>query len=821
MSSIGMTFWRNLRYAVRNLRNRPALTIAAIASLAIGIGANTALFSVLNAALFRPLGIRDPAPVFSVAQRAFLAPNGRLTFFESPVFQAMREQAAPLLDLAAYDNEGVDLTTESGVHSALGALVTANYFKLLGVSPILGRDFTPDEDRVDGASPVTVISERLWRSQFHSDATAPGRTLRINGHLFTVIGVMPGSFTGTVVGSAPEVWVPSVMLYSIDQLGARIRRQGGDPLHDRSMAWLNPLARLAPGVSPEAARARLNAIFQPFAPTGVPAVASPIELSAIETSRLPLQYSNSAPLMMRVLFAVVGVLLLIACANTASLLMGRAFARRKEIAIRFALGARRGQVVSGLLMESAVLAIAGGALGILLAMWIAAAIESWHPVTSLPIPANIAIDGRVLAFTALISILSGLALGLGTGLHATRGNVPAGLNEIPASPARRGRWLSARDWLVAGQVALSLCLLVAAGLLARTLVNLESIDIGFDPRNLIVVDARLTQHGFSDAAAMREYPQLLERARTLPGVDTATLAQYVPLASAGSAWTYGEGPQKVTYLTSNAVSREYFHTLGIQLISGRNFTDSDREGAQPVAIVNETMARVIMKTADPLGKIADIGRTKAVVVGMVRDNKTESLRQHREPWWYVPYGQDPQSQMSLLIKTRGDARSLIRSVRQAVRQIDSSLPDSSVALMTDNLQGLLWQPRSTTLLVGAFAGLAALLAMVGLYGAVSFYVSQKLRDVGIRMTLGAGRSDVLRLVVGRGTAVALIGVLLGEIAAIELSRLLTVLLYGVRPTDPLVLTAAPMFLIAVAALSSFLPARRALRSDPITVLRYQ
>lgn len=818
-----MMFWGNLRRAVRSLWSRPAVTIPAIASLAIGIGANTALFSLLNAALFRPLGIRNPAQVYSVTQRNFLAPNGSFTFFDPPVFKAMREQAAPQLELGAYDNTPVDLTTESGVHSVLGALVTANYFKLLGVSPILGRDFAPDEDRLDGASPVAVISEGLWRGQFHSDATAPGHTLRINGHLFTIIGVMPGSFTGTILGSAPDIWAPSVMLYSIDPLAAQIRHEGRfDPLHDGSMSWLNPIARLAPGVSPETARARLNAIFEPFASTRIPATPSPIELSPIKASRLPMQYAASAPLIMRVLFGVVGALLLIACANAASLLMGRAFAGRKEIAIRFALGARRSQVVSGLLIESAVIAAAGGAFGILMAMWVSAGIESWRPLVSIPIPVIIPVDLRVLAFTVLISTLSGMAVGLGAGLHATRGTVPAGLNEISSSPGGRSSpWLCARDWLVAAQVALTLCLLAAAGLLLRTLAQLESIDVGFDPRNLIVVDARLTQHGYSDTAAMREYPQLLDRVRNLPGVATATLAERVPLASTNDAWNYAEAQQKVIQLDSNSVSPEYFRALGIPLIAGREFTGFDREGTQLVTIVNETMAREIMKTTNPIGTITDIGRKRALVVGIVRDNKTMSLRQHKEPWWFVPYAQNPQPQMSLLIKTRGDARSIIPSVREAVRQIDYSLPDSSVTLMTDKLQALLWQPRSTTLVVGAFAALAGLLAMVGLYGTVSFYVSQKFRDLGIRMAFGARRSDVLRLIVGRGTAVALIGVLLGEAAAIELNHFLTVMLYGVRPTDPQVLVAAPTFLTAVAALSSFLPARRALRSDPLTILRHQ
>ncbi len=813
-----MMFLRNLRYAIRDLRGRPALAIAAIGSLAIGIGANTALFSVVNAALFRPLGIRSPREVFSVTQRSPVPP-GVLPYFEFPVFRAMREQAGPQLDLAAYDYVPVDVATEGGVQSTLGALVTGNYFPLLGAAPMLGRVFAPDEDRVEGSSPVAVISERLWRNRFHSDATVSGRTLRVNGRVFTVIGVMPEAFTGTVVGSAPDVWVPTVMWQGIEQLPAAFRdSRGFDLLRDRSYYWLHPVARLKPGATQEAARKVLNAILAQYDPGGAGWL-SETELSAIETSRLPEQYAGSASLMAGALFAVVGVLLLIACANTASLLMGRTIARGKEIAIRFALGARRSQVVAGLLMESAVIAVAGGGLGILVALWVGGGIESWRPIVNIPIPVNIAIDFRVLAFTVLVSGLSGLAVGLGTALHATSGHVPVGLNEISATPARHGRWLSARDWLVAAQLALSLSLLAAAGLLVRTLVNLESIDIGFDARNLIVLDENLMQHGYSESAATAAYPELLERIRSLPGVESATLAEYVPLASSQSSWKYGEGPQKTIYIDQNSVSPGYFQTMGIPLAAGRDFTDFDREGAQPVAIVNEAMAHRIMQTNEPLGKL--VPGAKTVVVGVVKDNKTDSLRQREEPWSFVPYSQQPQARMSVLIKTRADARSVIATVRRTARQMDSSLPDSSVALMTDRLQALLWQPRSTTLLVGAFAGLAALLAMVGVYATVSFHVSQRLRDLGIRMAFGASRSDILWLIVGRGTAIALIGAFFGEAAAVELNRIIIAVLYGVRPTDPVVLLAAAVALIAAAALSSFLPARRALRSDPIAVLRYQ
>lgn len=810
---------RDLRYAIRNLRNRPTVTIAAIASLAIGIGANTALFSVWNAALLRPLGIRDPGRVFALGYQTGL-PQGTLAEFDFPAFRAMRDESAPQLGLAGFEYEPVDIATEAGVASAQGALVTGNYFRLLGVQPILGRDFAPEEDRASGAPAVAVISEGLWRSRFHADVTTPGRTLRINGHPFTIVGVIPAAFTGTVMGSAPDVWVATAMWRDV------LRLPGGfaanfDALQRGSLFWIQPLVRLGPGITPETARALLGRIVRQEAP--VDAVGRPpqIEMSSVEVSRLPREYSGSAALMMKALFAIVGLLLLIACANTASLLMGRALSRRKEIAIRIALGARRGQVVSSLMTESGVIAAAGAALGVLMALWIAAGIEAWRPLMNVPIPVHIGIDARVLAFTALIAALSGVAVGLGTGLHATRGYASAGLNEISASSVSRTRWLSARDWLVAGQLALSLGLLVSAGLLLRTLANLESIDVGFNLRNLIVVEANLLQHDYSEAAAMRAYPQLLDRLRRIPGIESAALAEYVPLSSSRSSWMFGEEAQKVIYLEQNSVSPEYFHTLGVSLVAGREFTDFDREGSQPVSIVNEAMVRLMMKTANPLGKSVPEAGSKGVVVGVVRDNKTNSLRQHTEPWSYVPYAQAPQPRMSVLIRARGDALPMLPAVLHAAREIDSSLPDSSVTLMADKLRAILWQPRATTVLAGCFAGLAALLAMVGVYGTVSFHVSQRIRDVGIRMAFGASRGDILKLIVGRGAAIALIGVLIGEAAAITLSRLLSALLYGVRPTDPLVLIAAPALLIAVAAFSSFLPARRALRSDPVTVLRYQ
>lgn len=811
----GMTFGRNLRYAFRGLRSNPGLTAIAIASLALGVGANTAVFSVTDAVLFKPLPIREPDRVITLQARF---PDSKVpSEFGYPDYVEFRNQSAAFVDLAAYVYAPIDFSASAGSERILGALVSGNYFDVLGVSPVLGRGFRPEEGETSGTHALAVISDRLWKRHFQSDVGVIGRTVKLNGRSFSVLGVAPANFTGTLIGSAPEVWVPTTMWAGIKDLPAPLRKLNFDLLRPAGYyGWLQLVGRLKTGIGIKAVRAPLNEISARL-PVPAPDFRKTIDVAPIQLARLPLQYQSSMPLMMTVIFVVVAGLLLIACANVASLLMGRAFARQKEIAIRLALGARRRHIVGELLTESMLLAAIGGGAGILVALWLVSAFESLRPLLPIPIPVDLGLDFRVLGFTVVVTALSGLAVGVIVAIQTTCVDSAGRLKEVQSAAGADRRPLSTRNVLVIGQVALSLVLLVVAGLLLRTFLNLQSIAIGFDPHNLILLNADFVRHGHSETSAITAYQRLLEQVQILPGVQSASLAWYVPLTSTRGTWKYDEQKTGGIQLRRNAVTPGYFQTMGIPLLRGRDFKAEDREGGQKVAIVNETYAQMVFKGGDPIGQQFD-GK---LIIGLVKDNKSESLRPIIEPWSFVPFLQSPEPRMSLVIRTIVDPRSMIETVYHAGLKVDPEMTASSVRLMTDQVKGLLWQPRMAAILVGAFALLAALLAVVGVYGAVSFDASRRSHEIGIRMAIGADRGNVLRMVLARGILLGSTGAGLGILVALGLSRLLASMLYGVGPTDLVVFAVVAILLVLVAAMASLIPARRAASVNPIEVLRYQ
>jgi predicted permease len=607
------------------------------------------------------------------------------------------------------------------------------------------------------------------------------------------------------------------MWSGIKELPAPLRKLNFDPLRSQGYSWVHIVGRLKTGIGIKAVRGPLNEISARLHLNVGPMFRKTIDVAPIQLARLPQQYQGSMPLMITVIFVVVAGLLLIACANVASLLIGRAFARQKEIAIRLALGARRAHIVRELLTESMLLAAIGGGAGILVALWLVSAFESLRPLLPIPIPVDLGLDFRVLGFTVAVTLLSGLAVGVLVAIQTTCVDSAGRLKEVQSAAGADRRPLSTRKFLVIGQVALSLMLLAGAGLLLRTFFNLQSIAIGFDPHNLILLNADFVRHGHSEASAIAAYQRLLEQVQSLPGVKSASLAQYVPLTSTRGVWKYDEQKRGAIQINGNKVTPGYFQTMSIPLLRGRDFKPEDRDGVQKVAIVNEAYAQVVLKGGDPIGRYVD----GSLIIGLVKDNKNESLRQSIEPWWFAPFLQSPEPRMSVVIRTIVDPRSMIETVYHAALKVDPAIPTSSVRLMTDQIKGLLWQPRIAAILVGAFALLAALLAVVGVYGAVSFDVSRRSHEIGIRMALGADRGNVLRMVLARGVLLGSTGAGLGILAALGLSRLLASMLYGVGPNDPIVFAMVAILLVLVAAMASLIPARRATSVNPIEVLRHQ
>jgi predicted permease len=808
---------QNVKHALRQMGRNKSWTVMAVLSLALGIGANTALFSLVDAVFFKPIGVGEPSRVVALSRRYPDFPVQR--HFGYPEYETLRDAGAGVVDLAAFTYLPADIDSGSGSERSLAALVSGNYFATLGVSPWLGRLFAAQEFGPPGL-PVAVVSHRFWQRQLQGSATVPGKSLLLNGRRFTIIGVLPAGFNGTLMGSEPAVWLPATMWQGIMELPSAFRGLNFDPLASNGMSWLFLVGRLKPEAGVESAKTALDEAFvvQQTGRRVEERFRSSIALAPLADARLPEEYSASTPLMAGVTFGIVAGLLLIACANVAGMLAARAAARQREIAIRAAIGASRFRIVGEMLTESLVLAAFGGATGMLLALGLLSLLESWRPAITIPIPSNISLDWRLLLFTAAVSVLSGVAVGVFAALRGAGADPRASLQQAFMTSAGDGRTFAARNASIVGQVAVSVVMLVTAGLLLRTFLNVQAIPIGFDPQGLIVLNADFLRHGYTEDAAIGAYPQLLERLQAVPGVASASLVESVPLSSASSAWTYEEPIFRGIQIVRNTVTPDFFETMRIPLLRGRSLSSEDVPGSAPVSVVNEAYVRVVLKGEEPIGRIED----KRLIVGLVRDNRNWSLRHTHateEPRYYVPFAQASQPRMSIVVRTRLDARTMVAPLLQAAREIDPAIPSRAAWVMTEQLQGLLWQPHLAALLANLFGLLAALLAAVGIYGLVSFEVNRRINEIGIRMALGAGRAKIARLVLQRGAALAFGGIGLGTAISLALTRWLAAMLYEVSPTDAVVFFAIAVLLITVTAIASLAPLWRATRLDLTEVLR--
>jgi putative ABC transport system permease protein len=812
------TIWQDIRYGIRMLLKAPSVSIVATIALALGIGANTAIFSVVNAVLLRPLPFANSEGLMNVwetdATRGYQ--RGSASY---PNFVDWREQNHVFERMSTYHTNDFILTGRGESTRLQGAVVNADLFPLLGVAPVLGRGFLPDEDKPGESGRVVVLSQELFQKRFNSDPNTVGQSMVLDGKNFTVVGVMPQAFQFPIQNEPVELWTT-----------AAIDREGEEPITDeRGAHYMNVIARLKPGVSKEQAKAEMVSI----------------------SARLEQQYpdkdlhksSNVEPTLealvgdirpaLLILLGAVGCVLLIACANVANLLLARAMTRHKEMAIRSALGASRMRVVRQLLTESVLLSLAGGGLGLFLAVW-------WSDLLvalgkeNIPRALQVGMDWRVLGFTLVVSLLTGITFGLVPAIQSSKSELTESLKEGgrggSGEGARRNR---VRGVLVVSELAIAVVLLVGAALLIQSLWRLRHVSPGFESQNLLTFVVGISETKYPTEKQDQFYRDLVTRLQSLPGVRSA--GSVIPLPLSGDLFrisfeTEGRPVAKGDLPSADffSVSNDYFTTLGVPLMKGREFSERDGEKAPGVIIVNQAFAKKFFPNEDPIGKRIKPGISTGEnkpdwreIVGVVADVRNRNLSSELRVGYFVPQAQIPFNQMTMVVRTTNDPHTLITAVQNEVHSMDKELPVFSIKTMDEYISATVAAPRFNTTLLGIFASVALVLTMVGLYGVMSYSVAQRTNEIGIRMALGAQTRDVLRLIVSQGFKLVLIGLGTGLVGAFALMKVISSLLFGVTWKDPLTFAIVAVVLAFVALLACYIPARRATRLDPLNALRYE
>jgi predicted permease len=816
------TLIRDMRYGARFLARAPGFALAAIVALGLGIGGNTAIFSLLHALLLTPMPVAEPERIVAIYTSDFSSTQYGSSSY--PDFKDFGERAKTVADVAAYRLTPVSMNATGESELAFVEAVSGNYFTMLGVGAARGRVLGDADDRPE-AAPAVVISHALWTRRFANDPGVLGRTLQFNGQPFTVVGVAPREYTGGLRGLSLDAWIPILVSRTLS-IG-----ESGSWTEQRGSRGLFLLARLRPAVSLAQAKAAFDVIAAQLYATypqqwrTIRNAGRAISVVAERDARLHPDLTGPVAGFMAVLLVVVGLVLLTACANVANLLLARGAARTREIGVRLALGSGRARLVRQLLTENILLAASGGAFGVLVAWWLMRVLTSFKPPVPIPLAIDLRLDPSVLMFTLTLSVVTGLIFGLAPAWHASKTDiVPVLKDDAALGRTRRSRL---RGAFVVAQVACSMFLLVGAGLFVRSLFSARAIDAGFDPRNMIVMMVVPELQGYDQARGRVLYDNVLARVAAVPGVQSATLAESVPLSIGGSRrGTAIEGyqpqPGEDTETSYNVVGPQYFETMRIPLLRGRSFTDADRAGAPPVVIVNEAFARRYWPNADPIGKRLSANGSSGPfreVVGVTRTGKYNTLGEDPRPFYYLPLWQEYNGTVTLHVKTAGDPRALIGSVREAIRAVDPNVPVVDVKTMEEQMLVALLPARLAGTLLGAFGLLALLLASVGIYGVMAYAVVSRTREIGVRRALGAQTNNLLRLILGEGMRLAAIGFAIGLAAAFALTRFAASLLYGVTPTDPLTFAGALAILSAAAFVACYIPALRALRVDPVTALR--
>jgi predicted permease len=830
--------WQDVVYGLRGLRARPAFTAAAVLTLALGIGANSAIFSVVNAVLLQRLPVRESQHVVHVR-----GTGGNVLSY--PEYADLRDHQAPFEGLAAFGGIVVSLNDGGEARLASGLIVTGNYFELLGVQPALGRLLASSDDVTPGVHPVVVLDHAFWRSEFGARPDVVGKDLRLNGQRFTVVGVTPPGFTGTQLGSRRSLYVPMMM-----QAIARPPRAGysgemdPDLLQRRGSRWLTGVGRLRPGRTVEQATSEMSTL----ATSLEQALPADEQRGAIKMSLVPIDVGDAderarMSSVAALLMAVVGAVLLLACANVANLLLSRATARRREIAVRLALGASRSRLVRQLLTESVLLACLGGLAGLLLSALVLAAFEAAPPPAgALPIAVQAKLDPRVLLFTLALAVGAGVVFGLAPALTATRSALVPVLKDESFVPDERARRINLRGALVVAQVALSVLLLVAAGLFLRNLREIQAVEPGFDTERLLSTQLPVNLLRYTTAQGREFYRRVVDEVEALPGVESAAVARVALLGGAGrTSSLHIEGRQgpagrfsseggglagpSSEQVAQNVVGPGYFRTLGTTLRAGRVLDERDVEGAPLSAVVSDAFCKMHFPDRPRervLGQRFSVSGSEGPwreIVGVVSDTKYERLTEEPRPVVFLPLGQRHETGVVLYVRASGNPATLVPAVRAAIRGLEPNLPLAELRTLGETVSASTWAARMGVVLLSAFAALALLLAAIGVYGVTSFQVAQRTREIGVRMALGARGADVLRMVLGGGMRLVAAGVAIGVVLAFAAGRSLESLLYGVSGRDPLTLAAVPGILAAVAGAACLVAARRATKLDPLTALR--
>ncbi len=832
-------FLQDVRYALRQMRKSPGFTLVAVLTLALGIGANTGIFTLVNAVLLKSLPVPDPEQLFLVRMSDRLAENTRFSY---PQFRDMRAALPQAASVAAmtwpsdfYANFG-----NRQPEMVRGQLVSGNYFQTIETYPALGRLLTVDDDRTVGGSPVAVISYGCWQRRFGQDRNLIGRKIIVNGMPLEIVGVAAPGFFGAKAGTAPEFWLPTMMQSAVHYAQHYSQTEAAEfdkPwIAQQDISWLQLIVRVkSPQALPQA-DAALNQLFRQDFERAVLKLTDPQERRAFLRTRLELEpggrglpsLRRSFSQSLTVLMGTVGLVLLIACANLANLLLARAAVREREIAVRLSLGATRARLVRQLLTECVLMSGFGAVLGVGVAYWCSAVLPKWASSGATPISLNLAPDARVLFFSTAVALLTGFLFGLAPAVQGTRVEPARALKASARGFAGSGRGWSLKQTLVASQVALSLVLLVGAGLFLRTLRNFSELDPGFDRDHILTVWLDTHMAGYKQEQLSALYERLIERVEAIPGVRSASLAScglaigcgdssdiYLP----GIPHTNGE-----TDAQERRVSHHFFDTVGIPLVEGRDFATTDNEKTLAVTIVNQTFVREFLKDKNPIGQYFGYDTAndhRFQIVGVVKDARVNDIRESAPPMIYHSIAQDAIDVESLDVRTFADPSRLISQVRQAVRSVDPNLPIGGIATLAEQVSSNLAQQRLIARLTTIFGVLALGLACLGLYGVMSYTVARRTSELGIRLALGSTRWSALWVVLRESFIVIGAGILVGACLSLAGTRLVSSMLFGLSPHDPLTLAAAAMLLLLVSVASGLLPAWRAAQVDPMAALRHE
>ena len=835
------TLLQDLRFAFRMLRKSPGFTAVAVLTLALGIGANTAIFSLTDQILLRELPV--PYPEQLVLLRS-PGPNHGHTWgdvdqgaqsFSYPMYKDLRERSTVFSGLLACREATVNVSGHGETQTARANLVSGNFFETLEVPPAVGRLFTPGDETAPGANSVAVLSYGYWTRQFGADASILNNSLTVNGVPLTVVGVTRKGFFGVQIGSTPDIFIPITMK---EQMAPNMLQK----LADRTDHWLPVMGRLKPGITLARAEATLQPIYQPILESDAKLlklsgdelrrfISKPLLLMSGGHGRLVLQEGAQEPLL--VLMSMVGLVLLIACANLAGLLVARGEARQREIGVRLAMGARRALLIRQLLTESLLIAIAGGAAGIALARWCLNAIMAAIPPDQGMLGFVRSVDFRVLWFAVALTLATSVLFGLAPAMRATRLDLQSTLKDQGSNFSAGGSNLSLRKVLIVSQVALTAVLLAGAGLFARTLVNLEHANLGVNTSQVLQFSVAPHLNGNTPAQTLAFADRARNEIAALPGVRSVSISTTPIFANDDSSSNftpegYTPHPGDNTDALYNYIGPYYFSTMGIPLIAGREFTEADTAASPKVCIINEKLARRSFAGRNPIGLHMTRGSGNAntnppmKVIGVVANSKWDDTRSDIVPFLYMPYSQDKNlGQLALYIRTERDPATIATALRSLIQRLDSNLPVNNMRTLEEQVSNSMLNDRLVTGLSVSLALLAALLAALGLYGVLAYVVARRTREIGIRIALGGERADILRLIVGQGVRLTLGGAAIGLVAALVATRWVASLLYGVTAHDPLTFVGVVTLLAVVSGAACYLPARRALRVDPMVALRYE